>query len=125
MTSRNRPEIQLSDLTRRVGELESKIFGAGESVVGLLETLRAGVEQNSISQSQLATIESRLSLIEAQAHPAKQLAHLKNLSLWLSRLPGGLWGAIWGLVAIDLAIALAIDLMGPADLLRAFLGLGG
>jgi hypothetical protein len=125
MTLSNRAELQLADLTRRVGLLEIQTFGSGDSLAGLLEQVRCGVERNAISSGKLVAIESRLAQIEAQAHPAKQLAHLKDLSLWLTRLPGGLWGAIWGLVAIDTAIALAIDLIGPAELLRAFLGLGG
>lgn len=123
--TRDRPELLLADLTRRVGLLEIQIFGSGDSLSRLLNQVKHEVESNSQSRELLNDLENRLLLLEERARPSPETQRLKDLALLLVRLPGGAWGPVYWLIAIDTAIALAIEVVGPANLIRAFLGLGG
>ena len=122
---RDRPEIVLSDLIRRVGLLEIELHGSGDSVSRLLQGLQHEVEASCVSREALNDLENRVLLLEERSRPCPETQKLKELATLLMRLPGGLWGPVYCLIVIDTLIALAIEVIGPTALIRSFLGLGG
>lgn len=120
---RDRPELVLNDLTRRVGMLEIEIHGSGDSIARLLERIRHQVEENSTARETVNELENRLLILEERSRSSPETQKLKELATLLVKLPGGLWGPFYALIVVDTLIALAIEIMGPANLIRNALGL--
>ena len=120
---RDRPEIILADLTRRVGLLEIELHGSGDSIGRLLEKIRHQVEANSGTGELVNDLENRILLLEERSRPCPETQKLKELATLLVKLPGGLWGPVYCLIAVDTLIALVIEVRGPTVVIRNFLGL--
>lgn len=120
---RDRPELVLSDLTRRVGMLEIELHGSGDSIARLLERIRHQVESNSTAAETINELENRLLILEERSRPCPETQKLKELATLLVKLPGGLWGPVYALIVVDTLIALAIEVMGPTNMIRNVLGL--
>lgn len=116
-------ELILSDLVRRVGLLEININGSGDSIARLIQDIKRDVADSKLSREIVNDLENRVLLLEERTRPCQETQKLKELASFLVKLPGGLWGPVYCLITLNVAIALAVDLMGPAKMMKSFLGL--
>jgi hypothetical protein len=120
---RDRTDLIVQDLLRRVGELEIELHGSGDSVARLLQGLKSQVDENGSIRDVVNDLENRVILLEERTGRSAENQNLRTLVLLLNRWPGGTCGLLMSLVALNAAISLMVEAIGAATVLRSILGL--
>ena len=120
---RDRIDIQIADLLRRVGLIEIELHGSGDSVARLIQDLRSQVDENGSLRELCNDLENRVILLEERTERSAENQSLRTLVWLLNRWPGGTCGLLLSLVALNAAISLVVEAIGAATVLRSLLGL--
>ena len=117
-------------ILERLGLIELKLNGSGDSIYRLIGETQANIEnlkripiELDELENQIITLEARLTAVEDRVSRQKDNLRLREMLDAVNQLPGGWNTAFWLLTAYVGLIDIAVDLIGLVPALNRILGL--